>query len=174
MGRHEANPPQALYLLDLLQKLCKGNGILQILTVRINVLPKQHHFHYAIRHQMLNFLYDFFRITAPFPPPHIWHDTVAAEIIASEHNIDSGFVRIFAVYWQLFHDLIGLLPDIDNHFMILEHGHQKLRELKNIVGTEDQIHEAVALCDLLDHRLFLHHTAAESNFKMGLISFHAV
>mgnify|MGYP006922409017 CR=1 FL=1 len=65
--------------------------------------------------------------------------------------IDPGFVRVFAVYRQFFHDLVRLLPDIDDHVPVLEHGQKQLGEFEQIVCAEDQIHEAVTFPDLVDH-----------------------
>ena len=49
MGGHEADAPQALYLLHLPQKLGEGDGLLQIFSVGIHVLAQEHHLHLPLQ-----------------------------------------------------------------------------------------------------------------------------
>ena len=122
MGSHESDPLQAFDLLHFLQKLRKGNGVLQILAVGIHILSEQHDLHHTVRHQAFNLPNDILRITAAFPAADLGDNTIAAEIIAAEHNIDTGFERIFSLYRQIFHDLVRILPDINDHSLIFKQG----------------------------------------------------
>ena len=122
MGSHESDPLQAFDLLHFLQKLRKGNGVLQILAVGIHILSEQHDLHHTVRHQAFNLPNDILRITAAFPAADIGDNTIAAEIIAAEHDIDTGFERIFSLYRQIFHDLVRILPDINDHSLIFKQG----------------------------------------------------
>ena len=89
VGGHETDPLQSLDSFYFLQKLCKGNGLFQIFTVGIYILSQQHDLHNAVRHQSLDLTDDILRITAALPATDIRYNTVAAEIIAAEHNIDT-------------------------------------------------------------------------------------
>ena len=87
MGCHIANPAQAFNLIQFLQQAGKIGAVLQIQTVTIYILTQQCNFHHTVGHQLFHFLHDIGLFTAPFPPSHIRHDTVGAEIIAAVHNI---------------------------------------------------------------------------------------
>ena len=89
LGRHESDPLQAFDLLHFLQKLRKGNGLFQVLTVRKYILSQQHDLHHTVCHQSLDLPDDILRITASLPAADIGDNTIAAEIIAAEHNIDT-------------------------------------------------------------------------------------
>ena len=121
MGCHE---PDALDFIDFfyfLQKLCEGNFIFQVFTVGVDVLTKQHNFHNAVVCELFDLLQNFLRASALFSSADIRNNTVGAEIVAAEHDIDAGFKRIFALYREVFHDLIGILPDVDDHAAALKH-----------------------------------------------------
>ena len=121
MGCHE---PDALDFIDFfyfLQKLCEGNFIFQVFTVGVDVLTKQHNFYYTICHKTFDLTHDCFWITAPLSSSYVWHNAVAAEIIAAKHDIDTGFKGILSLYRQVFHDLIGILPDVDDHAAAFKH-----------------------------------------------------
>ena len=114
-----------------------------------------------------------FRIPASLTTTDIRYDTVTAEIIASKHDVDTGFELILSVYRQVFHDLIRIFPDIDDHAVRFHRITQKFREFENIMGSEDQIHEPVTLLQFFYHMGFLHHTAAERDHHMRFLLFHA-
>ena len=115
MRCHETDPFQTVDLFNLFQKFCKCHGLLQILTIRVYILSQQHDFHNPIFDQGFNLPYNILCFTAAFPATYIWYNTVAAEIIAAEHNVDSGLEGIFSFIWKIFHDLIRIFPDIDDH-----------------------------------------------------------
>ena len=145
MRCHKTDPANAVNLLHLAEKLRKGHGILQILSIGIDILAQQHDLGHTVRSQLLDFPDNVLRLPAPLPATHIGHNAVAAEIIAAEHDVDARPEGVFPLNGKLLHDLLRILPDIYNHAAVLHTFRQKLREFKNIVGTEDQIHEAVAL-----------------------------
>ena len=89
VGGHETNPLQSLDSFYILQKLCKGNGLFQIFTVRIYILSQQHDLYNAVCHQTLDLPDDILRITASLSAADIGDNTIATEIIAAEHNIDT-------------------------------------------------------------------------------------
>ena len=89
VGGHETDSLQSLNFFYFLQKLCKGNGLFQVLAIGIHILSQQHDLYNAICHQSLDLPDDILRITASLPTTDIRHNTVAAEIIAAEHNIDT-------------------------------------------------------------------------------------
>ena len=171
MGCHKTDPLNSVYLLHFLQKLRKGHGIVQVLSIGIYILTKEHDFHHSVRCQLLYFLNDFFRPAAALPSSYIGYNTVAAEIIAAKHNIDSRLKRKLAFHRQILYDLVRILPYIHNHlrFSLLlsalgpplqAQGYQ-FRQLEDIVGSENQIHITVAFPDFLHYFLFLHHAAAQ-------------
>ena len=171
MGSHETNPLQAFDFLHLFQKLRKAHGILEIFAVGVDVLAQQHDFHHAVCHEGTDLLDDLLRLPAPFPATHIGNDAVAAEIVAAKHDVDAGFKEIFPVTGQIFHDLVGVLPDIDDH-PVGNHGSvDQLGEFIEVMGTENQVDETVALLDLLHHLRLLHHTAAEGDHHIRVVLF---
>ena len=89
--------------------------MLQCLSVRIHILPKQHHFHDTVLHKTFNLPDDILRISAPLTSAHIRHNTVAAEVIAAKHNIDTGFKRKLSFARQIFDNFICIFPDVNNH-----------------------------------------------------------
>ena len=122
VGGHETDPLQSFDSFYILQKLCKGNGLFQIFTVRIYILSQEHDLYNAVCHQTLDLPDDILRITASLSAADIGDNTIAAEIIAAEHNIDTGFERILSLHRQIFHDLVRILPDINDHSLIFKQG----------------------------------------------------
>ena len=115
MGSHESDSLNAVDFFHLPKKLRKGNGHIQIFSIGIDILSKEHDLLHPILGKLLNFPEDILRVPASFPASYIRYDTVAAEIIASKHDINSGFERIFSFYRKIFHDLVSILPDIHDH-----------------------------------------------------------
>ena len=70
---------------------------------------------------MFDLSYDIFRIPASLTATDIRYDTVTAEVVAPKHNVDTGFEFVFSIYRQVFHDLIGILPDVDDHAAAFKH-----------------------------------------------------
>ena len=147
--------------------------MLQIFSIGIYILTKQHDFHHTVSYQMFDLSYDIFRIPASLTATDIRYDTVTAEVVASKHNVDTGFEFVFSIYRQIFHDLIGIFPDIDDHPVRFHSITQKFRELEDVMGSEDQIHEPVTLFQFFHHMCFLHHTATQRDHHMWLLLFHA-
>ena len=137
-------------------------------------MPQQHHLHHAVRYQFFYLADDIFWISAALPSSHVRNDTVAAEIIAAEHDVDAGFKSVFAVRRQILHDLIRSLPDIHNHIVRFHPPDQKFGKLEDIMRSKNQIHKRVAFPDFFHHLRFLHHTAAQSDHHMGILLFQAV
>ena len=144
MGSHKADSLQSFNLLNLLKKLCKCHRLFQILSIRVYILTKEHNFYHTICHKSFNLANDIFGITASLTSTHIRYDTVAAEIIASEHDIDAGFKRILPLYREVLHDLVRVLPDINRHGIRFHRRHNQLCKFVDIMCSEDQIHKAVA------------------------------
>ena len=173
MGCHKADAADSFHLLHPPQQLGKGNGVLQIFSVGIDILSQEHNLHHALRGQALHLPQDFLGFAASLPPPHIGHNAVAAEIVAAKHDIDPGFKGIFAVRGQILHNLVRPLPHIHKHFPLFpgagsflpagQAAVHQLRQLKHIVGAEDQIHKGIALFDPLHLVGLLHHAAAQAH-----------
>ena len=70
--------------------------MLQIFSIRIHILPKEHDLYHSVLHKPRN-------------------DTVAAEIVTAVHNIHPGFKEKFPVSRKFLNNLIRLFPDINNH-----------------------------------------------------------
>ena len=121
MRGHKPDPFQAFNLLDFLKKLCKGYRLLKVFSVGIYILPKQHDLNHAILYQHLDFPDNILWTAAPFSSPDIGYNTIAAEIIAPKHNVDAGFKEIFPIRWKLLHDLIRVLPDVNDHAVRFKH-----------------------------------------------------
>ena len=115
MRCHKTNSFQSLDLLNFGKKLCKGHRMFQCLSVRIYILTKQHHFYDAICHEPLDLTDDIFRISAAFTATHIRHDTVATEVVTAKHNIDTGFEGKFPLTREIFHNLVCIFPNINDH-----------------------------------------------------------
>ena len=88
MGGHKPDPADPVNFLYHLKKFCKGTGLIQSLPIGIHILSKQHDLHYAVRRQRFDFFYDVFGAPASLPSPDIRHNTITAEVIAAEHNVD--------------------------------------------------------------------------------------
>ena len=120
MRGHEADTLQSFDLLNLLQQFCKGHRLLQILSIRIDILPQQHDFHHTVFYKSFNLTDDILRFPASLPAAHIGYNTVAAEIIAAKHNINAGLERIFTLNRKIFHDLVRIFPDVNDHSVRLQ------------------------------------------------------
>ena len=163
MRRHKPHSEQAVNPADPAEQFGKADRLLQVFAIGIDILAKKHDFNNTVGHCIFDFPYNIFRLTAPLPSPHIWHDTIAAEIITAEHNIDTCFKRIFPVIRQIFNDLLRILPYIDDHLFFCNPAINKFGKFENIMGPEDQIHMSITFFQFFHHFRFLHHTAAESN-----------
>ena len=175
MRSHKTDPLQSLDLIHLLQKLRKGDRMLQILSIRIDILSQQHNFNNTICHQLFDLLNDLLRFPAALPSPDIWHDTIAAEVVAAKHNVNTALKGIFPLDRKLLHNRIRVLPDIHDHPLFrrgIKYTHcQQLCKLKYIVGSKNNIHIAVACFDLIYHGLFLHHTSAKHGKHFRILLF---
>ena len=159
MGRHKPDSLQSLDFFNLLKKLCKCHRMLQILSIGIDILSQKHNLHNSVCYETLNLTYDRFRVSAAFPSTHIWYNTVTAEIIAAEHDINTGFERILSLNRKVFNDLICIFPDINYHPVRLHAVRKKLCEFVYIMCAEDQVYKPVTLFQFLYNLRFLHHTA---------------
>ena len=112
---HETDPAYSLYFADLSEQVREGAGNIQIFAVGIDILPQQHDFHHTVGGKTLALTQDLDRLPAPLPPSHIGDYAVAAEIIAAESNICTGFKGIFARGGKRFHNSVGPVPDLDDH-----------------------------------------------------------
>ena len=171
MGGHEADPLQALYPADLLQKLRKAAGLLQVLAVGVDILAQQHNLHDSVGRQTLTLPQDLDGSAASLPSPHIGDDAVAAEIVASEGDVGAGFKGIFAGCGQGLDDPVGPVPDLDHHSVGLQRAAQVLGKTVEIVGAEDQVDKAVALLYLFDIGLFLDHASADRDLHARAVLF---
>ena len=104
----------------------------------------------------------------------IGDNTIRAEIVATEHDVHTGLERILPLHGKIFHDLIRILPYVYHHAVLRHALIEQLRQLKDIVRAEDQIHEAIALSDLLHYSLLLHHAAAERDNHPRMLLLQAV
>ena len=118
VGGHETDALQPFDFINLAQKLGKRHRLLEILSVRVDVLTEQHDLHNAVCNEAFDLCNDFLRLPAALAAAHIRYDTVAAEVVATEHDIDAGFERIFPVNRKIFYDLVGIFPDIDHHAVL--------------------------------------------------------
>ena len=89
MRRHETDPSQSLNGFQHPEKLCEGYRFLQCLSIGIHILSQKHNFRDAVSYKAFHFFYDCLRTAASLTAPHIGYDTVTAEIIAAEHDIDA-------------------------------------------------------------------------------------
>ena len=169
MGSHKADSLQSFNLLNLLKKLCKCHRLFQILSIRVYILTKEHNFYHIICHKSFNLANDIFWITASLTSTHIRYDTVAAEIVTSEHDVNTGFEGKFTFARKILHNLIGILPDIDHHSLRFKSCHDQFCKFINIVSSKDQVNKPIALLDLLYNSRFLHHTSAESDEHMRIL-----
>ena len=168
MRSHETDTLQSLDLLDLLQKLCKSNRLIQVLSIRIDILSQKHNFHNTICHKVLDLTDDFTRFSASLPSSYIRNNAITAEIITAKHNVDTALETEFTLVWQLLYDLVGIFPYINNHLFILDGLHQKFRKFENIMCTKNQVYKTVTLFDLFYYFFFLHHTSAECDHHMWI------
>ena len=171
MRSHKTNTFQSFNLLDFLKQLCKADWVFQILAVGIDILSKEHDFLHAICHVTLNLTNNILRFTASLTATHIRNNTVTAEIVAAEHDIDTGFEGILALIRQIFHDLVGILPDIHHHLAGIQTCLNQLCQFKDIMCAENNIHMTVRFTNLVNNKGLLHHTAAQCNqhIRMSLL-----
>ena len=115
MGCHKTDTFQSLNLLHLLQQLGKSHRLVQILSVGIDILSQEHDFYHAVCDQFFNLTDNIDRLTTALPAPDIRYNTITAKIIATEHDIDTGFETVFSLNRQVFYDLVGIFPDVYDH-----------------------------------------------------------
>ena len=115
MRGHKTNPPYAFNLFNLLQKLRKGNLLIQIFPIRVDILSKQHNLCNAVLRQTPDFVQNILYLTAAFPAAYIGNNTIAAEIIAAKHNIGAGLKGILTFNRQILYNPVRILPDIYYH-----------------------------------------------------------
>ena len=163
VGGHETDALQPFDFINLAQKLGKRHRLLEILSVRVDVLTEQHDLHNAVCNEAFDLCNDFLRLPAALAAAHIRYDTVAAEVVATEHDIDAGFKRIFPVNRKIFHDLVGIFPDIDHHAVLGHAADKVFSEAVDIVGSENQVDEMIAFFELFDNERLLHHASAEGD-----------
>ena len=60
-------------------------------AVGVDVLTKQHDFHNAIVCELFDLTHNWLSDHGSALPSYVRHNTVATEIIAAEHNINTGF-----------------------------------------------------------------------------------
>ena len=96
MRGHEPNPFQSIDLFYHRQKLRKGHRVFQSFSIGIHVLTKKHDFHHTVSHQLFDFVDDSLRLPASFSSANIGNDAIAAEVVAAEHDIYTGFKRIIS------------------------------------------------------------------------------
>ena len=120
MGGHETDPLQSRNLIDLSQKLRKCHRMLQILTIGVDILAKQHDFHHAVSHQALDLCDNVLRLSAALPSSYIRNDAVAAEVVAAKHDVDAGFKAVFPLSRQILHYPVGVFPNVHHHFFLLK------------------------------------------------------
>ena len=168
MRSHKPDSLQSLDLLHLLKKLCKRHRILQSLSIRVYILSQKHNLCNAIRHQSLYLFHNRLRLTASLTPSYIRYNAIAAEIIASKHNIHARFKRIITLCRQLLHNLVRTLPDIDQLAVKILHLIKQLCKLKNIMGSKHQIDKWIILLDLIHNLLLLHHTPKQNNLHIRI------
>ena len=148
MRSHEADPLKSLDLFHSSQEFRKCDWLFQVLSVGVDVLSQKHDFHDTVSYKTLDLLDNIFRLSASLASAHIRHDAVAAEVVAAEHDVDTRFERILSLDREFLHDLVCSFPYIDHHLLLHEALVEQLRKLEDIVGSEDQVHMAVALLDL--------------------------
>ena len=159
MGSHEPDPFKAWNSFYHLKKLRKGYRMLQGFAIGIYILSKKHHLCHPICYQRLHFIYDRLRLSAALPSTYIRNNTVAAEIIAAEHNIYPGFERVITLCRQFFHDLFCTFPNFHQLAVPVFHLIEQLCKPENIVGSKYKIYKWIILPDLIYYMLFLHHAA---------------
>ena len=91
MRSHKTDSFKTFNLLYFHKKLCKRHWLVKSFSVRIYILSKEHNFYNSICYHTFNFTDNRLWITASFSSSYIWYNTITAEIITTEHNIDSGF-----------------------------------------------------------------------------------
>ncbi len=165
---HKADSLDALHFAHHPKKLSKGHTVVVGLAVGIHVLPQEHNFLDAVLCKMPSLLHDIGSLSRALPAAHVGNDTIAAEVVAAVHNIDTCFKAVFVASRKGLHNLLRLVPDIDHETVAHLTLEQKLGELIDVVGSEDDIHEAVAFADLLHGLRFLHHAAAQDDALIGM------
>ena len=168
MTGHKTDPSDSRHRLHLPQQLGEGDLPGKASAVRIDILPQQHDLRHAVLRQLPDLRDDLLRAAAALPASDVRHNAVAAEIVAAKHDIHAGLESVLPLHRKILHNPVRLLPDIHHHLLV-EGAGQQLRELVNIVGSEDKVHKAVALLYLLHFLRFLHHTAAEGDLHPGMI-----
>ena len=115
MGCHKTDSLKSLNLIDFTQQFRKRDRILQVLSVRIDILTKQHNFTHTISNQSLDLTDDILRLTASLATSYIRYNTVAAEIITAEHNVNARLKGEFTLNRKIFYNLVRIFPDINDH-----------------------------------------------------------
>mgnify|MGYP000744927477 CR=1 FL=1 len=167
MGRHEANPLQSLHFIQ------STNQCRKVVSVRISegvhVLSQQHHFLHAVVHQVDDFLLHRPKGPALLPSAGVRNDAVGAEIIASIGNIHQCLVFEFPLRFLFFRNLFIVGDDGELLLSGANPLHQQVREFRNGLGTEHDVHPAEALPNFLHDMRLLRHASANANDKVRVI-----
>ena len=160
---HIADTPESRELCHSGEQLREARAARDVIAIGIDILTEQGDLETAIRDQLLALTQDRRRIPRLLASTHIRHDAVGAEIIAAVADVHRALEAVTPVTRQL----------LDDHLRIVEHlegalsGHerlvQKLRELVNVMRTENETHVRITLPYPLDLVLLLHHAAGDAD-----------
>ena len=160
---HIADALKARQLCHGGEQLREARAARDVIAIGIDILTEQGDLETAIRDQLLALTENRRRIARLLPTTHVRHDAVGAEIIAAVADVHRALETVAAVTRQL----------LDDHLRIVEHlegalsGHerlvQKLRELVNVMRTENETHVRITLPYPLNLVLLLHHAARDAD-----------
>ena len=160
---HIAYAPETRQLCHGGEQLREARAARDVIAIGIDILTEQGDLETAIRDQLLALTEDRRRITRLLPTPHVRHDAVGAEIIAAVADVHRALEAVATVTRQLLDDELRILEHLEGPLPGDECLVQKLRELVDIVRTEDETHVRIALPDPLDLVLLLHHAAGDAD-----------
>ena len=138
MRCHEPDALNAVDVVDCFDEV--GNTVSERITVRVDILAEQHDFFDAICRKTLDLTYDLRHHAALLPAPGIRNDTVSAEVIAAESDVDESFVpvhplrlHLILIYHRIVIDDRTLFPTGREPLL------EQFRELRNILGPENNV-----------------------------------
>ena len=140
---HVADPPEPLDPVDPLQEPSKAgptSGLSKIAPIRVDVLAKKGYFSASFLDQILNFSDYGLWLPAPFPPPDVWDDTIAAIVVTPVGDGDPGFQVVTELSGQPAGIILRLVANGDDRTPFFNDLSKQIRKFGQIVRAEDKIH----------------------------------
>src|SRR5690606_7492963 len=90
--------------------------ILEVLTIRIDVLSKQRYLLIALTCQLTHFCNDILWTATTLLASCVWHDTIRTELVTAVHNVDPSAHSV-TLLRHIFNNVAFLGPYLNNELL---------------------------------------------------------